>query len=367
MDSFNRQISLPIKPDIDVSKSLSEGIKALSLHKQKEQKDEKKARCKSKDIANGSKKYSDKILEHVELEDGFMLDGDNYYKDKPKNGKNSHNEENELRDSMNNINRGESSKLIVRISDFLTDLNNDKKKELERQNNQNNQNNQNKEQKNQNNLNETIFKKIDRLNNNKRISAKDLTNLINSKQVSKIVEINKVKLDSLGAKNYGVQFEREGANYKNNVIEKLPENNKFNDKYSTEFAYPNNSISNSNSNSNSNKKNNTSQQFRERENSYINTRKAPSDAFEINLFKVRSESDYNMNYSNESKSTTGTITNSNTNERNDRESIRKKIDQAIMNKNKNTYIDINKSEEETRNFNSRMGEERIGYKFSNLH
>ena len=148
-----------------------------------------------------------------------------------------------------------SFKLISKVSGLLADKN-EKKKDIPQDFAK---------------VNETIYKKIDRLSINKKISAKDINNIINvlnSKSSAKLIDLNKG--------------------------------------------------------------------FSENFNDYIlsNSKPKASDNFELNLLKVKRESDFNTNL-NENKQNK---------ELSDKENIRRKIDQAIMSKNQNKkgFIDINK-------------------------
>ena len=372
----NNDLNYDVSQSANINMSKYQNLSNSSKQREKENKEkDKKARCKSKDMTGNSKKYSDKILEQVEVEDNFVLDKNIPYKKMNTNIPKM--EDNEL----SGKNQMTSTKLIVKISEFLTELN-DKKKDINNTNIIN--------------PNETIFKKIDRLGVNKRISAKDLTNMysmLNAKQnsnsnniqntnISNSVNIvnsttnpsnlvkgksenlekhnsqsinnNKSNTGSFGIHGkqssiHGGMLGGQGSKQSSMPYEKEFKDPNPNDKYN-DYLYNNN---------------NNGVYNRERENSYVPIRKPVTEAFEINLFKVRSDSDYN--YSNETKSTNHTS--SSNKETSDKESIRRKIDQAIKNKNKNTFNDINKNEEENRAnfFTSRIGDERNGYKFNNLH
>jgi len=222
-----------------------------------------------------NKKYSDKILEKVELEPN-----DNSKAKIEVELSNTTKVLTKTYSISNLAQRLTFSKLISKVSGLLADKN-EKKKDIPQD---------------FANVNETIYKKIDRLSINKKTSAKDINNIINvlnSKTSAKLTDLSK-----------GFSENFQGISYKLALNDKEQKNKKI--------------------------------KTNEKNNDYIlsNSKPIASDNFDLKLLKVKRESDFNTNL-NENKQTK---------ELADKENIRKKIDQAIMSKyqNKKGFIDINK-------------------------
>jgi hypothetical protein len=230
---------------------------------EKDKEKEKKLRCKSKDLAGEKKKYSDKILKEVQIDAEIGANDNQAIKEKENKNSKEIKKTTTITDKTTDIEKRQSSKLIVKISDFLSDLNKDSE------------------------------------NNSINLVARDQyitthLNNLNQGQGKETLKSKEPKVDY------------------NNFLEKSHSDN-FNYEYG--YRYGNDKSA--------------SDLSEYKSGSYYDPR-LEGKRFEINLYKMRSDESFGYPSSAyDSKSTA-----SSNKENHDRESIRKKIDQAIMNKNR---------------------------------